>query len=304
MVEKFIKLAVLLALLMGSVACDRNIAPFVPGEQPSQPDLSRIFPAPEEETAPAPGAMASRSPVASTSGRSGAAVRGRVSLAPGLSQRSGTLFIIARRQGVAGGPPLAVLRVPSPSFPLAFEIGPDQVMMPGTAFEGPMSLSARLDSDGDAMTRGPDDPATRGPLAVAPGMAGVELQLGSASATRSPAASAPSGGRGEASVRGIIELAAPGKSSEGTLFVIARRLGVSGGPPVAVLRISRPSFPLAFEIGPDQVMMPGVRFEGSLGLTARLDADGDAMTRDARDPATTAPVTVSPGAEGIGLRLE
>ena len=51
-------------------------------------------------------------------------------------------------------------------------------------------------------------------------------------------------------------------------------------------------------------MMPGVRFEGPLALTARLDADGDAMTRDARDPGTKAPVTVSPGAEGVGLRLE
>jgi len=297
MLGKFIQLAFAVALV-GLTACDRNIAPFVPGEEPSEPDLSRIFPAPEDETSPAAGAMPSRSPTVATSGRPGASVRGRVSLANPAGPRSGTLFIIARRQGVAGGPPLAVLRVASPSFPLAFEIGPDQIMMPGTLFEGPMSLSARLDSDGDAMTRDPGDPATVRPVAVAPGTVGVELQLGSSSA----AAASP--GNPGASVRGTVELAAPGKSSEGTLFVIARRQGASGGPPVAVLRISGPSFPLAFEIGPEQVMMPGVRFEGPLALTARLDSDGDAMTRDASDPGTSAPVTVTPGAEGVGLRLE
>jgi len=76
-----------------------------------------------------------------------------------------------------GGPPLAVLRIPDPRFPLAFEIGPDQVMMPGMRFEGAIALTARLDADGDAMTRDDGDPQTRSPMAVVPGSLGVELLL-------------------------------------------------------------------------------------------------------------------------------
>jgi len=72
---------------------------------------------------------------------------------------------------------MAVLRIPSPSFPLAFEIGPDQVMIPGMRFEGPIALTARLDGDGDAMTRDASDPQTAQPVAVVPGTLGVELLL-------------------------------------------------------------------------------------------------------------------------------
>ncbi|MCS5636965.1 MAG: hypothetical protein NZ990_10640 [Myxococcota bacterium] len=177
--------SLVVAILLGSAlagGCDRNISPFVPGEEPREPDLSRIFPAPDSE--PAMGVPA-RSPAGgqaagagnASAGRPGAAVRGNVSLADPATGRRGTLFIIARSQGAVGGPPLAVLRIPSPSFPLAFEIGPDQVMMPGMRFEGPISLTARLDGDGDAMTRDEADPQTGAPVAVVPGTLGVELLL-------------------------------------------------------------------------------------------------------------------------------
>ena len=180
-------LGLAVAMVLGTVlagGCDRNIAPFVPGEEPSEPDQSRIFPAPDSEApmggapvgSPEPGeASASRN---ASSGRSGAAVRGNVRLADSApAGGGGTLFIIARAQGAVGGPPMAVLRIPSPSFPLAFEIGPDQVMIPGMRFEGPIALTARLDGDGDAMTRDASDPQTAQPVAVVPGTLGVELLL-------------------------------------------------------------------------------------------------------------------------------
>ena len=175
--------ALVFAVLLagGQWGCDRNIAPFVPGEKPRQPDLSRIFPAPDEAAPIARGAAA---PFAGSGGagdadvgRPGAAVRGHVNLAESAKARGGTLFIIARRQGAVGGPPLAVLRIPDPSFPLAFEIGPDQVMIPGMRFEGTIGLSARLDADGDAMTRDAGDPQSGDPVAVVPGTLGVELLL-------------------------------------------------------------------------------------------------------------------------------
>ena len=35
-------------------------------------------------------------------------------------------------------------------FPLKFLLGPQDIMIPGTAFEGPMLLTGRVDADGDA----------------------------------------------------------------------------------------------------------------------------------------------------------
>ncbi len=110
-------------------------------------------------------------------GRPGAPIRGRASLAESVGAAEGTLFIIARLQGATGGPPLAVLRVPNPVFPVDFEIGPDQVMIPSMKFEGLIDLGARLDADGDAMTRDAGEPRTQESQVVAPGTLGVELVL-------------------------------------------------------------------------------------------------------------------------------
>ncbi len=305
-----VQIGVILSLLVwGMASCDRNIAPFVPGELPRQPDLSRIFPAPEETPSMA-GGVSGGSLAAGPAGvgRPGAAVRGNVRLAQSDAGAEGTLFIIARPQGASGGPPLAVLRIASPEFPLAFEIGPDQVMIPGMRFEGPIALSARLDGDGDAMTRDEGDLQTGTPLGVVPGSVGVELLLGSAGSASpgSPSpgllsAGAPAAGR--SSVQGTIRVAESAASRGGTLFIIARARGVKRGPPMAVLRVSTPGFPLDFEIGPEQVMIPGMRFEGPIHLTARLDADGDAMTNEEGDPQTREPLEVVPGSTGVEILL-
>jgi hypothetical protein len=148
-----------LLLLVIAAGCDRNIEPYEPGEEPSPPDLGRIFPGPpgsvgsetsagEVQTAGAArGVMPpTRTGVASppeSAGSEPAPIQGRIELAPELAagaSTGGVLFVIARTQGVAGGPPLAVLRVADPRFPLEFSIGPENVMVPGRRFEGPISL--------------------------------------------------------------------------------------------------------------------------------------------------------------------
>ena len=83
---------------------------------------------------------------------------------------------------------------------------------------------------------------------------------------------------------------------DGVLFVIARKAGVQGGPPLAVVRTPGPAFPAQFEIGQANVMIPGLRFEGPLVLTARLDVDGNAMTRTAGDFQGAVADPVEPGA--------
>jgi hypothetical protein len=111
---------------------------------------------------------------------SSAAIEGRVELASEMTaaQPAGAiLFIIARPVGVTGGPPLAVIRVADPTFPYAFSIGPNNVMIPSMRFEGEISLSARLDADGNAMTRGSEDISSPTVSSLAPGATGVRIVL-------------------------------------------------------------------------------------------------------------------------------
>jgi hypothetical protein len=170
----------LLAALLG---CDRNVEPFVPGEEPRRPDLSKIFPPGAEQTArseappelpPAPGARAGADASAAAP-----PIEGVVSVAPELAAQAeregGVLFVIAR-PGPAG-PPLAVLRIPSPRFPLRFSIGPEDRMIRTLPFAGELQLTARLDFDGDATSRGAGDLQGRAPGAYAPGAREVAIVL-------------------------------------------------------------------------------------------------------------------------------
>lgn len=61
---------------------------------------------------------------------------------------------------------------------------------------------------------------------------------------------------------------------DGVLFLVARPEGVTSGPPVAAKRHSLVSFPFEFNLGARDVMRPGVKFEGKMTITARLDHDG------------------------------
>jgi hypothetical protein len=162
------RIALLLLVLCGVAGCSRQcssqIEPFVPGEKPEQPDLSKIFPPGAERAAEsaskAPGARGRDTgprgapPVASSQ----EPIRGTVSLAAELADRAPTgavLFLMARPGG--GGPPLAVQRIPSPQFPLEFAIGPADWMAEAVPFMGPLRLTARLDADGNATTRAAGD---------------------------------------------------------------------------------------------------------------------------------------------------
>jgi cytochrome c-type biogenesis protein CcmH/NrfF/tetratricopeptide (TPR) repeat protein len=69
--------------------------------------------------------------------------------------------------------------------------------------------------------------------------------------------------------------------SQATLFIIARSAGAGAGPPLAVKKIERPTFPLAYSLGADNVMIPGGSFAGKINISARLDKDGNPMTREA-----------------------
>ena len=173
-------LLALTALAVVATGCDRNVAPYEPGEA-KEPDLSRIFPDTGEHDHAAEAAAAGRTNVAQETSRAGSArgatISGEVRLASGDAPAGATLFIIARKSGVTGGPPLAVQRVPAPSFPFAFELSQANVMIPSLRFDGEMDVTARLDRDGNAMTRDPADLEGRADGAHTPGDAGVVITL-------------------------------------------------------------------------------------------------------------------------------
>jgi cytochrome c-type biogenesis protein CcmH len=185
---------VALAIMGWSAAlgCDRNLEPFDPNEEPSQPDLARIFPETQQQ---GPGLRGPRPPgesVESPAGRRGTApvvsagtadvpspIRGRIDVAPELANdvRSDSVLFLIARSGAGGGPPLAVRRFSAPRFPLEFEIGQENVMIPSMRFEGAIQLTARLDSDGNAMTRLAGDLQGAMPTPLSPGAEGALLTL-------------------------------------------------------------------------------------------------------------------------------
>lgn len=65
------------------------------------------------------------------------------------------LFLSARP--VKGGAPLAAKKIVDFKFPQSFILDDTNVMIPGTKLEGEIEITARLDQDGDAMTRTPGD---------------------------------------------------------------------------------------------------------------------------------------------------
>lgn len=70
------------------------------------------------------------------------------------------VFVTVRAAGVAQGPPVAAKRLSAASFPLRFSVGAADSMM-GQAFPARVRVEARVDRDGDPLSRAPDDPVAR-----------------------------------------------------------------------------------------------------------------------------------------------
>jgi len=170
---RFLPLALGLLLALG---CDRNVEPYDPNEKVVEPDLSRIFPEGAElavESTPVMPPAAGLAPASA-----GAPLRGTIRLADELKERvppGAVLFLVARTG--SGGPPTAVKRVPDPSFPLEFELGPDDRMIETMPFTGPFKLTVRIDADHNAMTRNPGDLQGEAEGSYEPGAEGIELLI-------------------------------------------------------------------------------------------------------------------------------
>jgi tetratricopeptide (TPR) repeat protein len=106
---------------------------------------------------PAPDGNAPAATPAATSGGDGKGVRITLSIAPGATvPDSKVLFVIARAAGQTSGPPTAVKRVIATGFPISVDLTAADSMM-GQPLPAKMRIEARLDTDGNAMTKEPTD---------------------------------------------------------------------------------------------------------------------------------------------------
>jgi len=192
---------------------------------------------------------------------------GIISMSPELLETvhpSAKLFIFARPQGVSSGPPLAVRKHGIFDLPFEFEIGQLNTMMEGSVFEGNLTLTARLDQDGNRKSS-PGD--IEGKANVQAGEKNVKLVLDKVV-------------QGETlNIHGTVRISEGLKNKmpeNAVLFLFVRNLNAKRDPPLAVQRLPKAKMPLKFLLGPQDIMIPGTPFDGPMLLTGRIDADGDA----------------------------
>lgn len=127
-----------------------------------------------------------------------------------------------------------------------------------------------------------DKPA---PLAPAPMPEAAKPAPPAAAPPPAPAAEVvPEEAKPEESITGTIVLPKSRKKDVkkgDVMFLIARRAGGPPGPAsmLAVQKIMVEDFPMPFAVSSRDAMIPGMKFEGEVNLSIRLDKDGDPMTR-------------------------
>ena len=80
-----------------------------------------------------------------------------------------------------------------------------------------------------------------------------------------------------------IRVSLDGPAGPGVVFVIARPAGEAKGHPVAVKRLEASVLPTTFDFGDADSMM-GTPLPPSLRIEARIDSDGDIITKDPTEP--------------------
>jgi cytochrome c-type biogenesis protein CcmH len=139
-------------------------------------------PPPMKQAAPAQEQQQPAQQQQQASGGASTLIQGTVKIDPALKDSApptGSIFVILRMAGMPDrGPPVAVKKLDDPRFPVAFAIGPSDVMMQGMPFDGPFDIYVRFDADGNAMTKAPGDLSLSAPASqIKPGQTGVEVTL-------------------------------------------------------------------------------------------------------------------------------
>src|SRR4051794_18907370 len=110
-------------------------------------------PPPPPTPPPAPAAPEAAAPAAGPGG----SITGKIELPAAIAKTKpeGTLFLVARRLSdnpTARGTLIAVKKMPATKFPLPFDLSAADMPFQNGAFDGELTLTARIDQDGDPMT--------------------------------------------------------------------------------------------------------------------------------------------------------
>jgi len=98
-------------------------------------------------------------PTAAPAAAAGPSIHVSVTLAPNVKvPANAVIWVMARPDGTAGGPPLAVKRATPSSAPIEVDLSAADSMMGAGTLPEKMRIEARLDMDGDPMTHDPHDP--------------------------------------------------------------------------------------------------------------------------------------------------
>lgn len=145
-----------LAMLLGAAGCQKRddagkpspVPPLEPGAAPA------ATPPPAAPIAAAPAAAAP----SGAADQSGASITGSIVLAPSVAKarpKAGTLYLVARRisdNPSARGTLIAVKKLPATTFPLPFALTGADMPFQNGPFDGELTLTARIDQDGDPLT--------------------------------------------------------------------------------------------------------------------------------------------------------
>ena len=172
--------------------------------------------------------------------------------------------------------------------------------------EGLDRLMQQLTQEGLAEGANPD--ATGAHADIAPPddvQGGVGMETADGRPAAAPKMGAASDAGMPARLSGVVEVdrSAQGRmAAGGIVFVTVRAAGVATGPPVAVKRLSADSLPGAFAFTSADSML-GQELPERVRIEARLDPDGDPLTRAATDPAARLE-DVKLGSTGLRLVLK
>jgi cytochrome c-type biogenesis protein CcmH/NrfG len=220
-------------------------------------------------------------------------LRGAIGLAEGVDNpSSGVLFIMVRPSERAAGPPIAAIRLDPRGLPGTFTITDRDMMMAGSWPET-VWIDARLDTDGNPSTKEDTDlrSVSMGPFSA--GTEDIRLELSSSAA---PSTTTPR-------VSGTLTLTdGTSMPSTGAVFIIFRRTATPQGPPVAALRLPLSAIPGDYSAGDSDIMMGGPWPE-DVWVQARIDADGNAMTRSDDDLNSPVVGPIKSGSSSINLAI-
>ncbi len=150
-----------LAALLGAGGCQKRDeagkpAP-VPPLDPAAAAALPPAPAPAAQPAP-PLPQPAPAPAQPAAADPGASITGAIVVAPAVAKarpKTGTLYLVARRisdNPSARGTLIAVKKLPADRFPLPFALTAADMPFQNGPFDGDLTLTARIDQDGDPLT--------------------------------------------------------------------------------------------------------------------------------------------------------